>query len=39
MIEQIIRELKRELGIVEGQVKVPVLFLKRLVLALSSLEQ
>ena len=39
MIEKIIRELKRELGIVEGQVKVPVLFLKRLVLALSGLEQ
>lgn len=32
LIESIIKELKKELGIVEGQIKVPVLFLKRLVL-------
>jgi histone-lysine N-methyltransferase SETD2/UMP-CMP kinase len=39
MVESIIRELKKELGIVEGQVKIPVLFLKRVVLALGELEQ
>lgn len=39
MIESIIRELKKELGIVEGQIKVPVLYLKRVVLRLSELEQ
>jgi histone-lysine N-methyltransferase SETD2/UMP-CMP kinase len=31
LIEFVIRELKKEMGIVEGQIKVPIIYLKRLI--------
>lgn len=34
MIEHIIKDLKREMGIIEGQIKVPIIYLRRLILIL-----
>jgi histone-lysine N-methyltransferase SETD2/UMP-CMP kinase len=34
MIEHIIKELKKELGIIEGQIKIPIIYLKRLIMKL-----
>ncbi|CAD8059228.1 unnamed protein product [Paramecium sonneborni] len=39
MIEQIIKELKKELGIIEGQIKVPIIYLKRLIMKFNSLDK
>ncbi|CAD8053136.1 unnamed protein product [Paramecium sonneborni] len=37
MVEHIIKELKKELGIIEGQIKVPIIYLKRLINKFNSL--
>ncbi|CAD8135613.1 unnamed protein product [Paramecium pentaurelia] len=38
MVEHIIKELKKELGIIEGQIKVPIIYLKRLINKFNSLD-
>jgi histone-lysine N-methyltransferase SETD2/UMP-CMP kinase len=34
LIENVIRELKKDMGIVEGQIKVPIIYMKRLIVIL-----